>query len=230
MRLVHPAEPGDGAREFDHFGGRRERARHVEEAGAQPERAVAHALLGEADHALNLVGRGFAVRFADHLRANRSLADEAADVQRRRKPVQLLEKRRERDRRRPVRTLHDRRHTLADVVGRGRHLENAASRVRVNVDEPRRGDLSGGIHDTRRRGVDARRDRRDGVAAHRDVAAEPRAAGPVNDARVPEQQVIGRRLRTRGGAREQHGGRCTAEDGEKRAARHAAHVNLIAPP
>ena len=50
--------------------------------------------------------------------------------------------------------------------------------------------------------VDPRRDARDRVAAHGDVAAIPRAAGAVDDAAVADHQVVGGRLRARGVATE----------------------------
>ena len=47
VRRVDAAEAAGDLRELDDFAGRRERARHVEEAGAEAERAVLHALLDE---------------------------------------------------------------------------------------------------------------------------------------------------------------------------------------
>jgi hypothetical protein len=87
-----------------------------------------------------------------------------------------------RHRRRSVGPFHQRRHALPHVVLRRRHLEDAAARVGVRVDEPRRDHLSRRVDDARGRRVDFRRDARDGVAAHREIGAIPRAAGAVDDA------------------------------------------------
>ena len=52
----------------------------------------------------------------------------------------LLEERRQRHRRAAVGALDQRRDALAHVVVGGRHLEDAAPRVRMDVDEARRDD------------------------------------------------------------------------------------------
>ena len=72
-----PMRAGD-LRELDDLGGRRERARHVEQPGAQAERAVLHPLAHEPAHLLDLGGGRLAVDRADHLVAHRlrALADE----------------------------------------------------------------------------------------------------------------------------------------------------------
>ena len=72
-----PMRAGD-LRELDDFVGRRERARHVEETGAQAERAVLHALPDQPAHACS-ISSGVAARliFAHHRAADRSLPDES---------------------------------------------------------------------------------------------------------------------------------------------------------
>ena len=110
---------------------------HVEEAGAQAERAVLHPCSTSADHLLRSP-RGVALRLTSPITAipHRALADEAADVDRRScSALELRQERRERQRRRAVGSFHHRRHALAHVVRRGRHLDDAAARVRVDVDE-----------------------------------------------------------------------------------------------
>ncbi len=54
--------------------------------------------------------------------------------------------------------------------------------------------------------LDPRRDARDGVAAHGNVAAIPRTARAVDDPGVPNQQIVGWRLRTKDGNEERGDG------------------------
>ena len=145
----------------------------------------------------------------------------------RREPV---EKRLDRQRRRAIRPFDDRRHALPHVVVRGRHLEDAAPRMGMDVDEARRDDFAAGVDRPRRRRIDPRRDARNRVAAHRQVAAIPRAAGAVDDPAVANDQIVGGgRLRLcaghdadqqRGAAGEKSVSRmraeCSAEDGQLR--------------
>ncbi len=132
--------------------------------------------------------RGRAIAFADHLAADRALADERSDVDARLERRQLVEERLQRKRRTAVRSFHQRRHALPHVVLRRRHLEDAAPRVRVDVDEAGRDDEAAAVDRPSRRSVDRRRDARDRVAADRHVAAIPRAAGAVDDPRAADQR------------------------------------------
>ena len=136
-----PIGAGD-FRELDDLRGRRERSRHIEQAGAQTEGAVEHALADQAAHLLDLVGGRLAVDRADHLLAHRSLPDERPEVRRDVRRRDLIEKRLDRQRRRAVGPFHQRGDALADVVVGGRHLEDAAPRVRMEIDEPWRDDLA----------------------------------------------------------------------------------------
>ena len=57
----------------------------------------------------------------------------------------LFEERLQRQRRAAVRPLDQRRHALPHVVVGGRHLEDAAPRVRVDVDEAGRHDQAADV-------------------------------------------------------------------------------------
>src|SRR5207245_5662114 len=120
-------------------------------------------------------------------------------------------------------------HALPHVVGGGRHLEDAAPGVRVDIDEPRRDDLACGIDAARRRRVDARRDARDGVAANGEIAAVPRAAGAVDDAAVPDDEIVGRRLGLRcdDEQRKQCDGKTVAHGGDYSAERSPERLALL---
>ena len=145
----------------------------------------------QAAHLLELRRRRRAIDLADHLAAHRALADEAGEVRRDARGGHLGEKRRERNRRSAVRAFDERRDALPHVVVGRRHLEDAAARVRVDVDEAGRDDQPVGVDHARRLARDARRDARDGVAAHRDVAAIPGTRRAVDDAGVADDQVVG---------------------------------------
>jgi hypothetical protein len=81
------------------------------------------------------------------------------------------------------------------VAFRVGHLGDALD-VRMQVDEAGRDDLAAGIDDPPGplAGQLATRDRDDALATHRDVGAEPDAAGPVDHLTSRDQDVIGRRL------------------------------------
>src|SRR5262249_27762150 len=67
-------------------------------------------------------------------RAHRTLSDERAEVRRDARGGDAIEERLDRQRRRSIRTFHDRRHALTDVVVGGRDLEDAESRARMGID------------------------------------------------------------------------------------------------
>ena len=78
----------------------------------------------------------------------------------------------ERHRRAAVGPFDQRRHALPHVVVGGRHLEDAAPRVRVDVDESGRDDQAFDIDHARRRLGDRRRDADDGVALDGEVGRD----------------------------------------------------------
>ena len=135
------AEPAGDLRQLDNLVGRRKRARHVKETRAETERPVLHSLLDEPAHLLQLVVFRSAIDFADHLGPNRALADERPDVDGRVQRLELRQKRSDWDRGRAVRSGDERRHSLPDIVIGRRDLEDAAGRVRMDVDESGRHDL-----------------------------------------------------------------------------------------
>ena len=108
--------------------------------------------------------------------------------------VSLLEERAQRQRRAAVGPLDERRHALAHVVVGGRHLEDAAPRVRVDVDETGRHDQTADVDRPRRRLRYRRGDADDGVALDRQIGAIPRAAGAVDDASVAKDEIVAGRL------------------------------------
>jgi hypothetical protein len=191
VRDVDPTHRSGDLRELDHFRSRRERAGDVEQTGAEPERAVQHPLPDQPAHLLDLLRRRFPVDRSDDLIAHRPLSDEQRKVGGDVQGCQPLEKRLDRQRRRSIRALDQRRHALAHVVVGRRHVEDPAARVRVDVDEARRHHVSAGVDRPGGGALDSRRDARDRLAAQRDVAAVPRTAGAVDDARVANQEIVG---------------------------------------
>ena len=146
VRDVDAAHASRDLRELDHFGGRRERAGHVEQSGAQAERAVVHPLADEPAHLARARRRspcGRPGRSPRRARCpGRRTVPKFGVTSRRRDAV---EERLDRQRRRPVRPFDDRGHALPHVVVGRRHLEDAAARMRMDVDEPGRDDLAGGV-------------------------------------------------------------------------------------
>ena len=144
-----------------------------------------------AAHLFELRRRRRAIDLADHFAAHRTLADEAGKVRRDASGGHLGEKRRERNRRSAVRAFDQRRDALPHVVLGRRHLEDAAARVCVDVDEAGSGHQPVGFDHARRLPRDARRDGRDRVAAHGDVGAIPGARRAVDDTGVSDDQIVG---------------------------------------
>ena len=184
-------------RQLDDLGGRRERARHVEEARAQAERAVFHALPHQPRASARARRRSPADwRSPTTVAADRPLTDEAREIRRDARRRRACSRNgRSGTRRAAVRPLDERRHALPHVVVGGRHLEDAAPRMRVDVDETGRHDQAARRRSTRAAGsVIERGDAGDGVPRDRDVGAIPRAAGAVDDAAVAKDEIVGGRL------------------------------------
>ena len=158
---------------------------------AQPERAVVHALRDERAHLVQLGARRRPIDFAHHFAAHRTLADEHREVGGDALRLHLGEKRRERNRRAAVGAFDQRGDALPHVVVGGRDLEDAAARVGVDVDEAGCDDQAARVDLTSGLALDPRRDLRDCVAPHRDLAAIPRAGGAVDDAGVADDEVVG---------------------------------------
>ena len=175
--------------ERDDLFGRGEAAGDVEQAGGQPEGAFFHRLGDERPHAVQLVARRFAVVAAHDRAADRSLAGEDRPVRTDagvRDARQVLA---DRPGRAAVVPLGQRRDALQQVVVRRRHVEDAAHRVRVRIDEPGRHHQPPGVEDAVRGRVRQVADARDAVAAHRDVGAQPRIARAVDHPSAADEQV-----------------------------------------
>ena len=93
----------------------------------------------------------------------------------------------------------------------------------VDVDEPRRDDVSTRVDGAGCGALDSRRDARDRVAAHGNVAAIPRTARAVDDPGVTNQQIVGGRLRTKGGNEER------GDDGGDRASAYLRGLHVPVP-
>ena len=158
VRDVDAAVPGRHLGERDDLLDRREAAGHVEEARRQAERARLHRLGHERAHAVELVARRLAVLHAQHLAAYRALAREDRPVRADAGGGNLLEVRADGPRRAAVVAFGEGRDPLQQVVVGGRHVEDAAHRVGVRVDEAGRDDQPRRIHHAIRRRH--RRDRR----------------------------------------------------------------------
>ena len=204
VRDVDAAHAAGDLGQLDDLVGRRERARHVEQARAQAERALFHALPHQPAHPLELLGGRGAIGTAHHLAADGTLADESGKIRRDARGGDSLEERLQRHVRTAVRPLDQRRHALPHVVVGGRDLEDPAPRVRVNVDEAGRHDQAAHVDHARRGLGDERGDAGDGVALDGDVGSIPWAAGAVDDPAVSEHQIVGGRLGAHC-AREQQG-------------------------
>src|SRR5688572_10877492 len=94
-----------------------------------------HALRDDGAHLLELVASGRPIDLAHYRAANRSLADEHREVRRDAYRRNLVEKRRDGNGRAAIRAFDQRRYALPHVVVGGRHFEDAAPRVGMNVDE-----------------------------------------------------------------------------------------------
>jgi hypothetical protein len=200
---VDAAEASGDPRELDDFRRRRERAGHVEQTRAEPERAVLHALADQFAHPLELLGGCRAVDLANHRHPHRSLTDEARKVRRNACCRNFVQKRPERNGRAAVGPFDQGGHALADVIVGGGHLEDAAPGVRMDVDEPGRRDEATNLDHPGRSALNRRGDARDRIAAHGNVASVPRAPGSVDDPGAPQDEVVRRisRLRSRTGRR-----------------------------
>lgn len=221
---VDPAHLAGDAGQLDHLLGRREGARHVEEAGRHPEGAVAHPLAHQLLHLGDLLRRRLAVHAPDHLLADRALADEAREVRGGTGRRHGVEEGLQRDWRAAVRPLHERRHALTHVVVGRRHAQDAAARVRVQVDEAGRDHRALDVDAVPRGARQPRRDRHDRVAAHRQLAAVPGPARPVDDATVQEDEVVVLRREPSGA----HGQRQRGDD-QQRPRYHLHAVSLSGP-
>ena len=129
VRDVDAAHAAGDFRELDDFGRRRERPGHVEQARAQSERAVLHALAHEDAHLLDLVRRRLAVDRSDDLIAHGALADEQREIRRDARRREAIHEPLDRQRRRSVRSFDERRHALPHVIVGGRHVEDPAARL-----------------------------------------------------------------------------------------------------
>ena len=95
-----------------------------------------------------------------------------------------------------------RRDALRDLGRRAAVDQDVVLRLSEQVDEPGRDDEARGVDRALSRRAAEPADRRDLPAAHPDVRREPGSPGPVDDAGVDEQDVVGSRTfrGRRGGA------------------------------
>ncbi len=224
VRDVDTAEPASHLRELDDFARRSERTWHIEKTGAQPERAVLHRLLDKRAHTVQLACGGRAIGCPDHGRPNRSLADEASDVHRLLEQLQACQKRRERNRRAPVRALQEGRDALAHVVVSRRNAIETAPGMTVDVDEAGRDDLAADIDDARGRVPDGGCDADDRVSLDGHVGAVPGIAAAVHDPAVPQHELIRRRLCTR-----RQDDQCAGDRRRRRRCQMPRHAQSVTP-
>ena len=205
MRLVAHVTDVDAAvtrrnpGQLDHFLGRREAARHIEQARGQPEGAASHRLLHFGAHLFQLCVRRRPVVETDDELTHRAVADEAAEVDGRRALLQAPEVVLERQRRAAIGSADHGRHPLPyQVLGVGpaedaAALRVVADRVAVNVDDPGHDGKTGHIQPLLGRGVAEIADFDNPVPADADVgndrlgilAAEHRPAKEQHVKRLP---------------------------------------------
>jgi hypothetical protein len=206
-------DPTGGARYFRqgrHLLRRGVAAGHVEEARRHPDGTVAHALLHETLHGLELIGGGPAVRAAKDALADGAVPDEAGEIHRSTRRLHLLEERAQRHGREAVDAVEQRRHPLPEAVVRGGKAEDPGTGMGMDVDEARRDDVPADVDHACRPALQPAADRHDGVAADPDVRAVPGGAGPVDDPAAAKDDVVPRGLR--GGRRRQEGHAETGTD------------------
>ena len=203
VRDVDAPVPGRHRRERDDLLGRREAARHVEEARRQAERARLHRFGHERAHAVELVARRRAVLGPQHLAANRALPREDGPVRADAGGGNLVQMRADGPRRAAVVALGQSGDPLQQVVVGGRHVEDAAHGVGVRVDEPGGHHEPGRVDHAIRDRVGQVADARDAVPAHTDVGPDPRVPRPVDDPAAAHDQIEALRpLRERGRGQE----------------------------
>ncbi len=190
VRGVEPAVAGGDARDLDDLLGRRVGGGHVAQAGRDADRALAHGLVDHGLHALELRGRGSAVRAAHDLPARGIEAGEERDVGRVAALAQARDVLAERPGHAAVRRVHDGGHALADEALRERAFGQVVN-VRVRIDETGRDDAPARLDDRgRERGVERRaRDGDDPVAAQGHVRGERRRARAIHDRAATDQNV-----------------------------------------
>ena len=134
---VHAAVARGDLGELDRLLGGREGSRQIEQPGAHAHGAVAHALVDERAHAVELGGRGRPVIEPNRFPAHGVVADEAAVVDAQRRLAQLVQERAERQRAAAVVAFDDRGDPLAELVLGVGSVEDGVVGVVVNVDKAR---------------------------------------------------------------------------------------------
>jgi hypothetical protein len=208
VRLVVAAIGRDDLGELEDFLFRAPAPRDVLEARGQPEGTLLHALLHERLHLLDLGGRGLAHEVRPHRHpAHRAVADHRDQVERAARRQELFALPRERpDLRAAVRVDHGGREALRREVGqRAEALQDRGLDVLVERDEAGSDVVPCGIHDARRRRAAQVADGGDPIAANADVGIHVRVAGSVEQAAVPDHDVVSRRLRGHEAGQRQRG-------------------------
>ena len=200
VRGVEPLVGGHHAGQFHDLLRLGVGVRHVDEAGGDADRAVAHGRVHDVAHGLHLGGRRVARRVAHHPAPHGAVAHEGGHVHahaalghggERVGQVQVAAAAVARD---------DARHAHAhEVLGLGALLEVALA-VGVHVDEARGHIAPGGVELALGGGGGVQRaDGGDAAVLHGQVAAVPRVARAVDDAAVADDHVVAGGGRRRGG-------------------------------
>src|SRR5215467_5928955 len=187
MRCMNSAERSYDFLELNDFLERCECAWHIKKAGTQPEGAIPHRLTHHLAHAFEFVRTRCPIGQTDDSFTDCSLSNEGRYIDGLCGCLQPIQKRLDRrwqapseTRTAPIRSLHNRGDTLADVVVSCGHLKNGAGRMRVNIDEARRNDEIADIDHARRWLADCGRNASDGVAADSEIGSIPRATSSIH--------------------------------------------------
>ena len=226
VRNIDAAVLARGFGQFDQLVGRGKPARHVLQRGADPECAVRHRRFDELLHLDDLRRRRVTLAVADHIGAQATGADKAADVDRRAvllKARKILLERPEVEHHleavvlrldRGGQAIVDRcdrralagdfgRDALRDLAGGAVVDKDVEFRLAQHVDEAGRHHEVASIDGRRRRPPGQLADRRDAIARDAEIAEIPRRAGAVDNAATGDEDVEGgtRRRGGRGGRR-----------------------------
>jgi len=192
---------GSDFREGDDLVGFGKGTGHVDQTGAQADRAVLHRLIDEGLHRRELCFIRCADENAAHaLLAHGAMTDQRGDIDGDSGLLELFEKLRHVGARIAAVAGDDGCHAHAQEILRNGYLADVL-RMRVNVDETRRGHLSARV-DGLIGGTLGFPDGDNLSALHADAAFHQRRTTAIGDSRILDEEV---EIRRRGGSSEQKG-------------------------
>src|SRR5262249_42787150 len=127
VRYVDTAETRGNLSEFNNLLSGSKSPRDVEQPGTEAEGSILHALFDQCFHSGDLFSCCASIDVSNNGGANRTLADETADVDRLRQFIQACKERRDRHRRIAIGTFYKCRDALTDIVICSRDIEYPTS-------------------------------------------------------------------------------------------------------